>query len=231
MKGPRLCTFVIGVAAGAAAMFFFDPLIGRRHRALARDKARHYARRTPTVFGRLARRLTGRMRGAAHDASEHMPWHTEPPPPDRNQFIKERVESQLGHIKDLPLSALNFDAVDGVVRVRGTVPDMPTALDVLERVAKVEGVRAAESRMHTPDRLTIAGVAGDVHAVTGPPRAAVYGEAMRRGLLQRWPTLTDHDLQASDGHIGRLVAIICERSGEPEPEVRRALDAMVEVVV
>lgn len=231
MKGPHVRPLLVGALIGAAAMYFLDPQLGRRHRALARDKARHFAGQAPRMCRRLARRLVGPLRGVVHEAAVRMPWHETSAPPDRDQFIKERVESELGHEKDLPLSALNFDAVDGVVRVRGTVPDTAIAQAILNRVAQVEGVRAVESRMHLPDGTPITLIAGDERAVSGPPRAAVYGEAMRRGLMERWPTLTDDDIQASEGHIGRLVAIIVERTGEPEHEVRRALEAMVEAVV
>jgi hypothetical protein len=227
----RLRTLLIAAVAGAAAMFFLEPRSGRRRRALARDKARHYARLVPSAFGRLGRRMAGPMHGAAHEAAARMHWYVAPPVPDRDQFIKERVESELGHARELPLSALNFDAADGVVRVRGTVPDAATAQDIIARVAKVTGVRAAESRMQTPDGTPIRSIAGDAQAVAGAPRAVVYGQAMRRALQERWPTLTDDDIEASAGHIGRLVIIICERSGDPEREVRQALDAMVEVVV
>jgi hypothetical protein len=222
---------LLGMAAGAAAAFFLDPQTGRRHRALARDKARRYARRMPGATARAARRLTGPTRGIARAMARRMPGYVAPAVPDRDQFIKERVQSELGHVPGLPLDALNFDAIDGVVRVRGTVPDVATAHEILEQVIKVEGVRAAESRMFTPDGAPIGSTVGDVQVVTGAPRAAIYGEALRRSLIERWPVLMDDDIEASGGHIGRLVTTISERSGEPERDVRAALDAMVEVVV
>jgi hypothetical protein len=42
--------------------------------------------------------------------------------------------------------------------------------------------------------------------------------------MERWPQLSDADILASDGHIGRLTELICSRTGQDERTVRAAVD-------
>jgi hypothetical protein len=120
-----------------------------------------------------------------------------------------------------------FDAVDGFVRVRGEVPDAACAQEILNRVAEVDGVRAALSLMHTPDGSPIEGVSGDPDLVPEEVRAAVYGASVRRTLMERWQSLTDEDILGSDGYPSKLAERICARTDQPEREVRPALDAIL----
>ncbi|MFN8558356.1 MAG: BON domain-containing protein [Dehalococcoidia bacterium] len=123
------------------------------------------------MAGRAAALGDGAGAGAHARGGAPRPWHEAPPPPDQDQFIKQRVESELGRHGDLPLADLNFDAADALVRVRGTVADEETARRVVERVAAVEGVKAVLSLMHTPDEAPVGGQAGDRSLLYGPPRA------------------------------------------------------------
>ncbi len=227
MRGSRMGTLLLGAGLGAAGMLLLDPRLGRRRRALLHDKAGHYARVMVRNFRRGVRSVPGPVRGAIHEAAERAPWHTEPEPPDRDQFIKERVESVLGRDPDIPAGRINIDAADAVVQVRGTVPDAETAERIVRRVAAVDGVRAVRSLMHTPDGTPVGGEAGDRDAIHGRPRAAVQAEDLRRRLREQWPGLTDADILASDGHLGRLTELICSRTGEPEERVRPALDRIL----
>lgn len=227
MARPRPGRFLIGLAVGAAAAFLFDPRLGRRRRAIARGKLGRYGRAVMAWPGARLRSATGPAQGLMHEAARHAPWHEAPPPPDQDQFIKQRVESELGRHGDLPLADLNFDAADALVRVRGTVADEETARRVVERVAAVEGVKAVLSLMHTPDGAPVGGQAGDRSLLYGPPRAAVHADGVRKQLMERWPALTDADILASDGHVERLAAVISRRAGVPEAEARAALDEIV----
>jgi hypothetical protein len=182
----------------------------------------------PRASRRRARRVGGALRGLAHGIATHAPWYAAPPPPDDDQFIKQRVESVLGRYPNLPLDHVVFDAVDGFVRVRGEVPDEGCAEEILARVAAVPGVRAAFSLMHSPDGVPVGGVAGDAAAIPDEPRAAVYAQAVRRSLFERWPALTDADILASDGHVGRLAERISSRTGQQPAEVRPVLDAILQ---
>jgi hypothetical protein len=229
MKGLRNVTalFIAGAVAGATAAVLMDPRLGARRRALARDKCAHYVRIAPRTARRMARRLVGPLHGFGHRIETHLPWYTAAPLPDDDMFIKQRVETALGRSPNLPLDHVVFDAVDGFVRVRGEVPDETCAEQILAHVAAVPGVRAAFSLMHTPDGRPVGGVAGDAGAVPEGPRAAIYGQAVRRSLMERWPSLTDEDILASDGHVERLTERICDRTGQAHADVRPALDAIL----
>jgi hypothetical protein len=128
----------------------------------------------------------------------------------------------------MSLGALNIDADEGTVRIRGTVPDEPAAREIVEKAAAVPGARAVVSLMRTPDGRFVGGRAGDASVLEARPRAAIHGEKLRQALTTRWPSLTDLDIVASEGHIGHLALLICARSGEPEEQVRAELDAIVQ---
>jgi hypothetical protein len=211
-------------------MLLFDPRAGARRRALARDKAGKYGRKTGRWVAGRARGAAGPLRGAAHGLARRAPGYEPAPPPDMDTFIKQRVESELGHATELPLTGLVFDAADGVVHVRGMVPDNDGAEAILQWVAEVEGVRAAVSFMHTADGAPAGSFAGDAEAIATIP-AVLKSTELRRQLIARWPSLTEEDILASEGHIGRLASVISRRSDQPEDEMRLALDAMLLAVL
>ncbi len=61
------------VAFGAAAMYMFDPLQGRRRRALARDKIYSAGVKTRKLFEKNARDLTNRAHGVLAEAKRLLP--------------------------------------------------------------------------------------------------------------------------------------------------------------
>jgi hypothetical protein len=226
MNSSRIATISLSALGGASAALILDPRAGARRRALLRDKARHYLRIAALRLQRLGRRLPGPARGAIHAATTNAPWREPPLPPDEEEYIKHRVESTLGRQRDLPLSALSFDAADGVVRVRGTVPDSDTADRVVQRVMSVNGVRAVLTYMRTPDSRPIQRAEGD-ETLISRPRAELQTGYIREEIMRRWPAMTDDDILASQGHLERLTSLIAMKSGRPESEIRPALDMIL----
>jgi osmotically-inducible protein OsmY len=224
-RRPRNGIVLLAAAAGAVAAYVFDPDLGARRRALLRDKARHARRVIARRMRGAIRTIQGRGRGAVHETLRRTPLHRTSPP-DMDMYVKQRVESELGHEPDLPLSEVNFDAVDGLVRVRGTVPNADTARRIVQRVLDVEPVKAVVSLLHTPSGLPVGGAAGDKDLIMCA-RAERLGESLEERLLKRWPQLTADDITASDGHVERLARIIAIRSGHPESEVRAVLDELL----
>jgi hypothetical protein len=55
---------VIGAGMGASLMYFFDPGMGRRRRALVRDQGVHLARRLDDAVDVTSRDLTNRAAGS-----------------------------------------------------------------------------------------------------------------------------------------------------------------------
>jgi hypothetical protein len=71
------CWLATGLALGAAAMYFFDPVSGTRRRALVRDKTDHYRHQLADAAEAKARDLRNRadgvvaeVRGAAQHARQ-----------------------------------------------------------------------------------------------------------------------------------------------------------------
>src|SRR5690606_7479765 len=84
-------------AAGAAAMYYFDPIAGRRRRAVTRDRtvaachdAEHYAR------GKL-RRAADRAQGLVAEARSRVAA-----PPVTHERLHERLRATLGHPVERP---------------------------------------------------------------------------------------------------------------------------------
>ena len=218
---------LLSAATGAAVAFMGDPLSGARRRALLRGKLVHYRIAIPRRLARRARGIAGQAQGLVHDVVERTPWETPRPRPDDHVFLVHAVETELGREPDLPLDAINFDAADGIVHVRGTVASDEIAKRIVQRAAEVEGVRAVISLMRAPDGAHVGGSAGDQAAITAGPRALLQGEAVRRALLQHWPSLTDDDILASEGHLEELEQRICVHTSQPEREVRTALEEIL----
>ncbi len=186
MKRAQLCTVMGAMAGGALATLLLDPHSGRRRRALLADKAAHYRHAAPRWATGTVRGAIGPLHGVTHALRRRLPGFHAAPPPDEETFIKQRVETDLGRERHRWPESVTFEAIDGIVRIRGTAPDADTAARLVQRVAEIDGVRAAESLMALADGSPVEAVAGDKKLVAGPPRAVVLGEQGRERILARW---------------------------------------------
>jgi hyperosmotically inducible periplasmic protein len=223
MKGRGILAALI---VGAVAEYFLDPQLGRRRRALAGDRVSHVRAALPRHARAVVRKARGQLKGARYSFPGFADGAGEADVLD-DVGLKQRVESELGANSSLRLPALNFDAVDGIVRIRGQAPDARTAQEIVEKTARVSGVRAVVSLMRLADGTPAGGMAGDLEYLDAGPRAKTHGVALKEKLLQRWPSLSDDDIVESNGHLGRLVATITARTGEPPNEVRVAIEEML----
>jgi BON domain len=195
-----------------------------RRRARMRDRLSHDAHVVRRRSSAARRYVGGRFAGAAHAVAVATHLTHLQAPPDTNAFLKQRVESELGHDQDLPLAALNLDVVDAVVHVRGTIPDVETARRLLRRVAAVDGVRGVVSMMRTQEGTPVLATADEPGTV---PRVFALGDAVLARLTARWPQFTEFDVLDSDGHPERLAQLIAQHTGEPEDRVRQELDQIL----
>lgn len=156
---PRLTTpFVWAslLAAGVALMYVFDPRLGRRRRALMRDKAvkafHFVTRRAPERLEHRARYVAGRLHGMEHEVVHevghllHPDGETEPD----NVTLAQRVRSEIFAPADIPDGAINVDAYEGIVTLRGELPSQELIDRVVRMTRHVEGVREVRNLMHTP---------------------------------------------------------------------------------
>jgi hypothetical protein len=112
-------------AAGALAMYYLDPELGARRRALLASLVRDgFPDERRVGRGRFARRAAlGRMHGDPRSDAE----------------LRERVRAALDHMVSHP-RALHVSVEDGVVRLSGRV--LAAERDgVLEQVQRIPGVR------------------------------------------------------------------------------------------
>lgn len=226
MQRSRFSTLLLAGLAGATTMFLFDPNGGARRRALLRDQVRHLSAQTPRRISSTLRALGGQCRGTVHNLSRFFPCGAAAPPADDVE-LKHRVETELGRDPWIPLGKLNFDALDGVVRVRGTVWDVEIANRIVSATAAVEGVGAVLSLMRTFEGTPVGGTAGNIELLDAGPRGELHAEEVRDELFRRWPSLTDRDILESEGHLGKLSETIHTKTGMPAQAIRVELEEIL----
>ena len=117
----KLTTFVAGAGVGAAAAFFLDGQSGNRRRKLAADKAGRFTREgAGTVQG--AAQAAGAQATAVAAKAQHAATGGDSAPGDDNT-LKSKVESEIFRDVDAPKGSVDVSVVNGIVELRGQVPD------------------------------------------------------------------------------------------------------------
>lgn len=147
-------TLLTGGLAGAALMYFFDPNMGRRRRALLRDQMVKLRNTTSSHAEVFAEQAAGRARGAVADTGRHLAFEEV-----SDETLVARVRSEMGRYVSHP-RAVEVTAEGGVVTLTGNI----LALEVQPFVAKVKtmpGVR------HVDNRLQVHESAGNIPDLQG----------------------------------------------------------------
>jgi hypothetical protein len=167
---------MIGAGMGASLMYFFDPGMGRRRRALVRDQGVHLARRLDDAVDVTSRDLTNRAAGVWAEVRSGFSGEEV-----TDEVLAERVRSQLGGLVRHP-SALDVRAEQGDVTLSG--PVLRDEVDpLLSGVASVRGVRSVE------DHLSVHDEPGNVPGLQGQPMRRLSG--WQWDLMQRhWSPTT-----------------------------------------
>lgn len=148
-KVGRGTALVVGMAYGAGMMYLLDPDRGNSRRAMIRDKMVHFRHEARVWFGREARNLVHRGRGAVAEARSRM---IEKPVSD--DILEERVRAQIGHVASHP-GLLEVHCRNGHVIVRGVV--VPGEQEKIERrLASTRGVRGCSLELRTEENIDIA---------------------------------------------------------------------------
>lgn len=138
-------SFLVGVLAGAGAMYFLDPDRGRRRRSLIRDQMVHGAHELEEFGGATASRvrdLGNRARGVIHEARARL--HTEMAD---DPILEARVRTELGRLSSNP-AWIEVSADHGRVVLTGQV--LPHELNrVAEGITRVRGVQELVNRLKT----------------------------------------------------------------------------------
>jgi hypothetical protein len=128
-----------GIAVGAGAMFFLDPVRGNRRRALVRDQFTGLTHRTGDFFDKAMRDAQHRMEGTVAEATAALRKEEL-----SDDVLLARVRSKLGRYVSHP-RAIEVSAHDGHVVLSGPVlqEEIP---GLLSAVWGVRGVRDVEDR-------------------------------------------------------------------------------------
>ncbi len=138
-------SFLIGLGAGAAVTFLLDPQLGRRRRAMARDRFFALARRAGRRMGRIGRKATSDVAGFGQRIS-HLSLTNVPAPNDAT--LKAKVETELFRDPEIPKGRINVNAENRVVVLRGEL-DRPEQINAIEaKVRSIPGVAAVENLLH-----------------------------------------------------------------------------------
>lgn len=130
-------------AAGAAAMYYWDPAAGRRRRALVRDRG-VAARHGVEDYARVkAKRVIDRMHGAAARTRAKLA-----PEPVDDVVLHERIRARLGRLVGHP-GAISVDVHEGCVVLAGRAPDEEIEA-LVEAVAAMRGVASIANHLHAP---------------------------------------------------------------------------------
>lgn len=135
----------IGAAIGAGLAFLFDPQRGHARRAQLADRSAAFLRGAVRGAGHRARRIRttmeGRMSAIGHGAGESMP---------NDASLATKVETRLFRDPEVPKGAININVEQGIVVLRGEVPDAGVG-ERLEREARsIPGVWEVENLLHLP---------------------------------------------------------------------------------
>jgi hypothetical protein len=147
----KLLSALLGATVGAAAAFLLDPDRGRGRRARLIDQSAGMLRRGWRVAGRQGRLLGSRVNGGL----SAMRAAGRPAERANDATLKERVESELLRDPEIPKGAINISAEQGIVVLRGEVPDDEMRARIESRAAQVRGVWYVENLLHLPGEPAI----------------------------------------------------------------------------
>lgn len=147
-------SMVGGLILGASAAWLLTPNTGRRNRAMIRDKMAHLwhanARAVSTFSHRRAKYMRGSLTGLAHEGRQVI-HHQEFEPPDLDQYLKHRVETEIFRRPEVPKGDINIGAVNGIVTVRGTAASTALIEQIVGDIRRVEGVQEVINLLKTPE--------------------------------------------------------------------------------
>lgn len=134
-----------GLGIGVGLMYLFDPVRGKRRRALIRDKGVHALYATEDLLDTGARDLGHRTSGLVAGLKSRMAQAV----PD-DEVLVARVRSKLGRYVSHP-KAIVVQANAGVVTLSGQIlaAEAPT---LLERIGALPGVQHVENRLEVHDQ-------------------------------------------------------------------------------
>ena len=146
-------TFAAGAALGAAMAYFLDGPSGARRRNVARDKANKLLRQSRGT----AQAATAQVQAVTAKA-QHVATGGDSAPDD-DVTLARKVETEIFRDASAPKGAVNVQAANGIVELRGQLDDPAQIEALVARARAVTGVREVRNLLHLPGQ-TPANVAG-----------------------------------------------------------------------
>lgn len=145
-------------SAGAATMYYLDPQMGRRRRALARDKLDAASHQISDFAQAMSKRSTNRLDGLLANARTL----AQPVKPLDDERLRERIRARMGHMVSHP-RAIDVQVADGHVTLSGKI--LARDVDAMHRaVSYVAGVNSID------DQVEVHQEAGNISALQGSGR-------------------------------------------------------------
>lgn len=142
----------VAFAAGAAVMYYFDPVTGRRRRAMTRDQGVAAGHEVEDFARAKSRRAADRVHGARARARASL---SDEPIDDLR--LHARIRSKLGRLVD-DASAVTVQVSDGHVMLSGHVSE--EEIDSLaDAVASMRGVESVDNQLSIGTDATTGGTA------------------------------------------------------------------------
>jgi hypothetical protein len=144
--GTSLVALITG-AAGAVAAFLFDPSRGRARRARLVDQGGATVRRSIRQTGRAVRTARATVSGAVA-AATHAGSGGNGSPDDVT--LSAKVETRLFRDPSVPKGSININVEQGIVVLRGEVPEAEMRDRLASDAASIGGVWSVHNLLHLP---------------------------------------------------------------------------------
>lgn len=130
----------VAFAAGAAAMYYFDPVAGRRRRAMTLDQGVAAGHEVEDLARAKSKRAADRVHGAQARARASL---SDEPIDDLR--LHERIRSRLGRLVD-DASAVTVQVSDGHVVLSGNVSEEEVD-SLADAVSSMRGVESVDNQL------------------------------------------------------------------------------------
>jgi hypothetical protein len=142
---PKVRTFLVASALGAAASYFFDPERGAGRRAQARDQLNSVLNRGRRNAQRTAMQIEDRARGRLAQVQ-----HARDERDNDDLTVLDRVESEVFGRRGFPKDRINADVVEGRLTLRGQLDSEEQIRAVVAAAEGVPGVVEVVTLLHLP---------------------------------------------------------------------------------
>ena len=154
-QSKHVSNLITGIGIGAGLMYILDPRLGRRRRAIARDKAISAVHRSEDAVETTSRNLRDRAKGLLAEMRSQM--HEEDV---SDAVLVDRVRSRIGRVVSHP-HAIQAIAQSGKVILNGPVLEHELK-DLLSAVESVRGVKEVENRLEPHREPDISSLQGGI---------------------------------------------------------------------